>query len=209
MARMNVLLVEDVPALGEAGDIMAVAGGYGRNYLIPRGYAVLATKGAMKQAEEVRQAGLRKRAKERANAESQAEVIKTQKLLFHARAGENDRLYGSVTTGDIAEKLEEAVGFEVDRRRIMLGSAIRDLGIYDLEIRLMPEVSANFTVGVVREDEDWADAEARVAAAEEAARLAEEEAAAAKAAAKEAAAAEKAESTDDGSASTEESADDA
>ena len=88
MARMNVLLIEDVPTLGDAGDIMAVAGGYGRNYLIPRGYAILATKGAMKQAEEVRQAGLRKRATERANAEAQAEVISGQRLLFHARAGE-------------------------------------------------------------------------------------------------------------------------
>ena len=105
-----------------------------------------------------------------------------------------------MTTGDIAEKLEEAVSFEIDRRRILLGSAIRDLGLYDIEIRLMPEVSATFKVGVVREDEDWADLEARVAAIEEAARVAEEEAAAARAAEKEAAAAAKAAEAEEASA---------
>lgn len=165
MARMNVLLIEDVPTLGDAGEILRVASGYARNYLMPRGYAVLATKGAIKQAEEIRQAGLRKRAQMRASAEAQAHVIQGRRLLFQARAGENDRLYGSVTAGEIAEKLEEAVGFEIDRRRIQLGASLRELGTYEVEIRLMTEVAATFIVGVVREAETWADADARAAAA--------------------------------------------
>lgn len=164
MARVKVLLTKDVPELGHAGEVYHVAGGYARNYLMPRGLAVLATRGAMKQAEEIKSAATRRRARERANAEAQAQMIAGKKLLFAANAGDNDRLYGSITTSDIAEKLSEMVGFEVDRRRIDLEHGIRDLGIHDLSLRLMPEVSASFQVAVVREGEDWAAAEARSAA---------------------------------------------
>ena len=163
MSRMKVLLTQDVADLGLAGEIHTVAGGFARNYLMPRGLGILATKGALKQAEDIRQAGIRRRAVERANAEAQAQVIADQKLVFMARAGENNRLYGSVTSADIAEELSKAVGFEVDRRRIQLDQALRDLGIYELEIRLMAEVSPKFKVAVVREGESWSDAEARAA----------------------------------------------
>lgn len=161
MARMKVLLIKDVPELGTAGEVYAVAGGYARNYLMPRRMAVLATKGALKQAEEIKQAALRTRARERANAEAQAEMIKGKKLLFTANAGDNNRLYGSVTAAEIAERLAEACGFEVDRRRIELEHPIRELGVFDLSIRLMPEVHSTFKVGVVRDGEDWSAAEAR------------------------------------------------
>ena len=164
MARVKVLLTKDVPELGHAGEVYNVAGGYARNYLMPRGLAVLATRGAMKQAEEIKSVATRRRARERANAEAQAQMIASKKLLFAANAGDNDRLYGSITTSDIAEKLSELVGFDVDRRRIDLEHGIRDLGIHNLSLRLMPEVSANFQVAVVREGEDWAAAEARAAA---------------------------------------------
>jgi len=170
---MKVLLLKDVPELGEAGGVFAVAGGYARNYLMPRGMAVLATKGAMKQAEEIKQSALRRRALERSSAEAQAQLIMGKKLVFTANAGENDRLYGSVTVAEIAERLSQAVGFDVDRRRIELEHAIRDLGVYDLSIRMMPEVHANFQVAVVREGEDWAAAQARAAAKAAKAREAE------------------------------------
>ena len=94
MARMKVLLMKDVPDLGEAGEVYAVAGGYARNYLMPRGMAVLATKGALKQAEEIKLAGIRRRAQERSNAEAQAVMIGDKRILFTANAGENDRLCG-------------------------------------------------------------------------------------------------------------------
>jgi large subunit ribosomal protein L9 len=161
---MKVLLMQDVPELGHAGDIYTVAAGYARNYLMPRKLAILATKGALKQAEEIKQAGIRLRARERANAEAQAQVIHGQRLLFTANAGENDRLYGSITSSDIAEKLSAAVGFEVDRRRIQLDAAIRDLGIYSLTVRLMPEILPSFQVAVVRDGEDWQAANSRAAA---------------------------------------------
>jgi large subunit ribosomal protein L9 len=161
MSRMKVLLLKDVPELGEAGGIYSVAGGYARNYLMPRGFAVLATKGATKQAEEIKQAGLRRRARERSNAEAQAQMVEGKRLVFAATAGENDRLYGSVTTAEIAERLSEVVGFEVDRRRIELEHPIRDLGIYELPIRMMQDVHAKFQVAVVREGEGWSEAEAR------------------------------------------------
>lgn len=161
MARINVLLTDDVLDLGLAGEIHKVAGGFARNYLIPRGFAILATKGAMKQAEEIREAGIRRRAQERENAEAQAQLLEGKKILFQAKAGENDRLYGSVTTAEIAEKLSETAGFEIDRRRINPSAALRDLGIFDLQYRIMHEVSATFTVGVVRDEEGWEEAEAR------------------------------------------------
>lgn len=163
MGRMKVLLTQDVANLGLAGEIHSVAGGYARNFLMPRGLGILATKASLKQAEEIRQAGIRRRARERANAEAQAQVIGQQKLIFAARAGDNNRLYGSVTSADIAEELSKAVGFEVDRRRIQLEHPLRDLGIYDIEIRLMAEVAPKFRVAVVREGESWTDAEARAA----------------------------------------------
>jgi len=161
MARMKVLLTEDVPTLGLAGEVHTVARGYARNYLLPRREAILATKGALKQAEDIRQAAIRKRAQERSNADAQAEVLTGQQLLFNVRAGENDRLYGSITTSDISTRLEDAVEFEVDRRRIALNQPIRELGLYDVTIRLMAEVEATFSVAVVREGESWADAEQR------------------------------------------------
>ena len=161
MARMKVLLTEDIPNLGLAGEVHTVARGYARNYLLPRREAILATKGALKQAEDIRQAAIRKRAQERSNADAQAEVLSSQQLLFNVRAGDNDRLYGSITTSDIAERMEEMVEFEVDRRRILLSQPIRELGLYDVTVRLMAEVEATFAVAVVREGEGWADAEQR------------------------------------------------
>ncbi|MBI3958201.1 MAG: 50S ribosomal protein L9 [Chloroflexi bacterium] len=164
MARMKVLLIEDVPNLGLAGEIHTVAAGFARNYLMPRKEVVPASKGAVKQSEDIRQSALRKRAKERSNAEAQAAMIGKQKLIFEVRAGDNDRLYGSITNADVAEQLAGMLDFEIDRRRIQLDAAIRDLGIYDVPIRLMPEVTATFKVAVVREGEGWADAEQRQAA---------------------------------------------
>jgi large subunit ribosomal protein L9 len=90
-------------------------------------------------------------------------MIRQQRLLFPVRAGENNRLYGSVTSADIAEKLQEMVGFEVDRRRILLDAAIRDLGIHQVSIRMMAEVTATFQVAVVRDGEGWDAAERRQA----------------------------------------------
>ncbi len=163
MARMKVLLIHDVPELGHAGEVFRVAGGYARNYLMPRGLAVAATRGALKQAEEIKEAGIRRRAQERANAEAQAQMVAGRRILFSANAGENERLYGSVTSADIAERLGAEVGFEVDRRRIMLDQPIRELGLYEVNLRFMQDVTGVFQVAVVREGETWQHAEERQA----------------------------------------------
>ena len=135
--KMKVLLVQDVDKLGSAGEVKEVSGGYGRNYLMPKGFAVLATRGQVKQAEE-RLATQRKRTDTaRKDAEALAARISGQTLRFTARVGELDRLYGSITNADIAEKILAQTGVEVDRRKIDLDESIKRIGIYPIKIRLM------------------------------------------------------------------------
>jgi len=166
MARMKVLLLQDLATLGQAGEVYSVAGGFARNFLMPQGIAVPATKGVLKQADDIREAGLRRRAKEKAGAEAQATVISSKKLLFEVKAGETGRMYGSINTADLGDRLAEEVDFDIDRRKILLDSPIRDLGMFDVRMRLMADVIATFTVGVVREGEGWAKAEAYAKAAQ-------------------------------------------
>jgi large subunit ribosomal protein L9 len=135
--KMKVLLVQDVEKLGSAGDVKDVSGGYGRNYLIPKGFAVLATRGQIKQAEERLAAKQKREQAGRRDAEALAARINGQTLRFTARVGELDRLYGSITSADIAEKLAEAIGTEVDRRRIDLDEPIKRIGVYPIKVRLM------------------------------------------------------------------------
>jgi large subunit ribosomal protein L9 len=148
---MEVLLLEDVINLGLAGDVVTVADGYGRNYLVPRGLAKLATPGALKQADQIRAAGERKRSRELASAENLARRIEGLTLSFTARAGETGKLYGSVTTADLAEAVERELGEELDRRKI-ISDPLRQLGEHTVEVRLMTDVSANLKVVVEPEE---------------------------------------------------------
>jgi large subunit ribosomal protein L9 len=152
--KMKVLLTKDVQKLGAAGDVKEVNGGYGRNYLIPQGMAVLATRGQVKQAEERFAAQHKREQAARKDAESLATRISGQTLRFTARVGELDRLYGSITSGDIAEKLAAQIGFDVDRRKIDLDEPIKRIGIYPIKIRLMAGLEP--LVNVVVEGEEGA-----------------------------------------------------
>ena len=135
--KMKVLLVQDVDKLGSAGEVKEVSGGYGRNFLMPKGFAVLATRGQVKQAEE-RQATQRKRDQAaRRDAEALAARINGQTLRFTARVGELDRLYGSITSSDIAEKILSQTGVEIDRRKIDLDESLKRIGIYPIKMRLL------------------------------------------------------------------------
>ena len=135
--KMKVLLTQDVEKLGRGGEVKEVSGGYGRNYLIPKGFAVLATRGQVKQAEE-RLAAQRKRDEAtRKDAEAIAGRLAGQTLRFTARVGELDRLYGSITNADIAEKIQSQLGIEIDRRKIDLEESIKRIGIYPIKVRLM------------------------------------------------------------------------
>jgi large subunit ribosomal protein L9 len=149
---MQVLLLQDVEQLGQAGDIKKVADGFGRNYLIPRGLAVVATPGAIKQAELARQASARRQAVALSEAQAMAQLLDGQTVTFQARAGEEDRLYGSITSANIAEALEEKVDQEVDKRKIDLEEPIKELGTHAVTIRLAPEAEAKITVVVEREE---------------------------------------------------------
>jgi large subunit ribosomal protein L9 len=147
---MEVLLLKDVEDLGEAGEIKRVADGYARNYLVPRGLAVRATPGAIKQAEKQRQASSRRQAKEL--SEAQALALDGVSVTFQARAGESDRLYGSITNVNIAEALEEKLGQEVDRRKIEMEEPLKELGTHAITIRLAPGAEAKVTVVIEREE---------------------------------------------------------
>lgn len=153
-SKMKVLLMQDVSNLGSAGEVKEVSGGYGRNYLIPKGMAVLATRGQIKQAEE-RLAARRKREQAvRSEAEALAARINGLTLRFTARVGELDRLYGSITNANVADRLTEVLGVEIDRRRVDLEEPIRRIGIYPIKVRLMSGLEP--MVNVVVEGEEGA-----------------------------------------------------
>jgi large subunit ribosomal protein L9 len=155
---MEVLLLEDVDRLGLAGDIKKVADGYARNFLFPRGLAELATPGAVKQAEKLREATVRRQAQALSEAQALAQQLDGMSVSFEARAGETDRLYGSITNVNIAEALSEKAGLEVDRRKIVMAEPLKELGTHAVTIHLAPEAEAKVTVVIVRED-DIADSE--------------------------------------------------
>lgn len=150
MANTQVLLREDIEDLGARGDIVKVKAGYARNYLLPRKLAVQATASNVKQIEQERAALLKKEAKERGTAEGQAEQMRRLSLNFARRVGEHGLLYGSVTSMDIAEALKER-GYEIDRRRINLRDAIKEVGEYIVNVRLHRDV--NVEIPVVVSDE--------------------------------------------------------
>jgi large subunit ribosomal protein L9 len=149
---MQVLLTRDVDRLGMAGEVKTVSDGYARNFLFPRELAVLATPGAVKQSEHHRQAAVRRREKALTEAQELAQLLDGVTVTFTARAGESDRLYGSITNVNIADALSEKVGREVDRRKIDLEEPLKELGDHAVTIRLAPEAQAKVMVVIEREE---------------------------------------------------------
>jgi large subunit ribosomal protein L9 len=150
MANTTILLREDIENVGGRGEIVKVKAGFARNYLLPQGFATLATKGNLKQIEQERSALLKKAAIEKATAEAQREQMENIKLRFERRSGEHGHLFGSVTSMDIAEALK-AQGYEVDRRKIVLRDAIKDTGDYTVNVKLHREVILSVPVTVAAE----------------------------------------------------------
>lgn len=146
---MEVILIKDVPRLGHAGEVCNVANGYARNYLVPRGLATLATPAALSELEQKRQAEARHQEQLEHEARHLADSLEGIQLTVEAKTGEKERLYGSVTSGDIAEVLEKETGVSVDRRKIELEEPIRQLGIYTIPIRLAPDIAPLIRVEVV------------------------------------------------------------
>ena len=152
MAHTKVLLREDVDDLGARGEIVRVRAGYARNYLLPRNLAVEATAGNVKGIEAERAALLKKEAKERATAESQAQQMSALDLEFKRKAGEQGALYGSVTSMDVAEALQQR-GYEIDRHRIHLREPLKRIGDYTVPVRLHRDVTIDLKVRVAPEGE--------------------------------------------------------
>ena len=149
---MKVLLLEDVYNLGRAGDVKKVANGYGRNFLLPQGLAVLATPGAVAQADQIRESADVRRAALNQEMSGVAEKLTDVQLQFPARAGETGKLYGSITTGMIAEALSEKTGVEITKRKID-SEPLRSLGMYDVKVRLTVDMIPTVKAVVYREGE--------------------------------------------------------
>ena len=147
---MKVILTKDITALGHLGTVVDVAKGYARNYLIPQGLAMEATKGNLAQVEQVKGKYAVVRAKEQEAALAKVATLEGVSVTIAQRVGEGERLYGSVTAAMIAEALE-AKGFNLDRKQLDLEEPIKKLGTYEVAVRLAPEVKATITVEVVAE----------------------------------------------------------
>jgi len=144
--KVKVILQTDVAGLGEEGDVKEVAGGYARNYLVPRHLAVPASKGNLKILELQRATIEHKQEQRRAEARSLAERLENLPLQFDVRVGEQGRLYGSITAQDIAERLKNEAGIELDRRSIELKEPLRSLGEFDVPVRVAHAVTAHLKV---------------------------------------------------------------
>jgi large subunit ribosomal protein L9 len=153
---MKIVMREDVEKVGDKGTVQSVSDGFARNYLIPKGFAVLATPGEMKTVAQNEKVQARKIAKQEEQLQSLSDKIDGQRLEFTARASDQGRLFGSVTSGDIAERLEAQIGEAVDRRKIVLDEAIRSTGEHRVTVhlvgRLRPEVIVKVTAEEIVEE---------------------------------------------------------
>lgn len=147
---MEVILKEDVVKLGSRGDVVKVADGYGRNYLLPRKLAIEASRANKAVIDQMKAAALRRSAKEKSQAEELAKQFEGVSVSFQRRSGEHDQLFGSVTSGDIADALSKQ-GFEVDRRKIQLHEPLKTLGEFSVPMRLHKDVTTHLKVVIEKE----------------------------------------------------------
>jgi large subunit ribosomal protein L9 len=149
---MKVLLIKDVYKLGRAGDVKKVADGYGRNFLVPQGMAILATPGAMKTVERIRQKATERRAILNNEMSAVAEVLKNIQISFSARAGETGKLYGSITSQEIVDAIQQKSGVTIKRQQLDM-QPLRTLGEHNVRIRLTMDLIPEIKVNVYREGE--------------------------------------------------------
>ena len=148
---MQIILQEDVEKLGTRGQLVEVAEGYARNFLLPRKLGIEATAGNMKRLERMRATFAKKEATEKGAAEKLAELLTGVKLTIKRKAGENDQLFGSVTSADVAESLA-AQGYNIEKRKISLTDPIKLVGEFDIPVKLHREVTANVKLTVQKEE---------------------------------------------------------
>ncbi|MDP1808643.1 MAG: 50S ribosomal protein L9 [Actinomycetota bacterium] len=163
---MQVILQAEVPSLGREGDIIKVAGGYANNYLIPKGLAVLATPGNLKQLELRRTVIVKREAIVRGEAEAHAAKLEGKSVTITAKAGAEGRLYGSITTKDMAAAIEDGLGVAVDRRRIEPSDPIKQAGDVTVKIKFYPGVEASVVIKVISDMAEAAVADPEMVRAE-------------------------------------------
>jgi large subunit ribosomal protein L9 len=146
---MKIILTQEVTGLGTPGDVVEVRGGYGRNYLLPQGYAIPWTKGAEKQITLIKRARSSREIRDIGHATEVKAQLEALTVKLALRAGTGGRLYGSVTPAEVAEAVKKAGGPDLDRRRIELPGHVKSLGEHKVQVKLHPEVSATFTLSVV------------------------------------------------------------
>ena len=148
---MLVLLKQDVKGTGKAGDIVKVSDGYARNMLLPKGLAVEATEGNIRAAEKQKERIAQKAADDKAAAEELVETLKEKSVTIKAKAGEGGRLFGAITSKDIADAAQEQLGLEIDKKKIDLDAPIKSIGTYTAVLKLYSEVKGELKVSVVEE----------------------------------------------------------
>ena len=148
---MKVVLRDDVENIGRKGDLIEVTDGFARNFLVPRGLAMKATKGVVQQAEAMRRNREARDARDREAAQALADQLTGQRIELRARAGEGGRLFGSVTSADVADAVRAQTGVEVDRRKTQLAEPLKELGAVEVPVKLHSDVEVTLTVDVVPE----------------------------------------------------------
>ncbi|HEY8423046.1 MAG TPA: 50S ribosomal protein L9 [Thermoclostridium sp.] len=149
---MKVILVQDVKNLGKKNSLVEVSDGYARNFLIPKGLAVEATPSAINEMKMKENAEKARKENELANARKLADKLKGTTVNFATKAGDNGKLFGSITAKDIADMLEKQHKVQIDKRKIVLPDAIKSLGVYDIELKLHAGVSATIKVQVINQE---------------------------------------------------------
>ena len=145
---MKLILTTDVPGLGAPGDIVEVKDGYGRNYLLPQGFAIKWTRGAEKQVAVIKRGRSAREIRDLGHAGEVKTRLEALSVKLSVRAGDSGRLYGSVTPAEIVDAVKSAGGPELDRRRVQLPGAVKSVGDYKVQVKLHPEVTATFTLSV-------------------------------------------------------------
>jgi len=146
---MKIILTQEVSGLGAPGDIVEVKDGYGRNYLLPQGFAIRWTKGAEKQVQVIKRARDTREIRDLGQANEVRDQLAALKVTLSARSGNGGRLFGSITPAEIVDAVKSAGGPTLDRRRLELPGHIKSTGTYDVQVKLHPEVTATFPVNVV------------------------------------------------------------
>lgn len=154
---MKIILTKDIDKLGNFGDIINVKDGYAKNYLMPNGFAILATPGNIKQSEILKKSKIKAEAKNIKEATDIANELDGTKLIFKVRSSAEGKLYGSITNKDIAEKILSFKKIEVDRKKIELEDALKETGIYEIEIKLYKDIKCNITVSIETDKKQMAE----------------------------------------------------